>query len=201
MAEEQQVTEEAEGGAEAAEEEESTQEGGGVEFEGEFDAERAKRAIENARAEEKRLKAKLAEKEEALSKYEEIEKEAAEAEKSAEQKLAERDSEIRSLKDKIALIEQKHDFITKAAQRGYSDPALAFVAAKEQGLLGTYDPKTGNVDEHDFEKLEESHPTLAAEAGRRGEGATGDAGARGRTRTDDVGTQFNEAITQALRRR
>lgn len=174
---------------------------GGVEFEGEFDAERAKRAIENARAEEKRLKARLAEKDEVLAKYQAAEEQKQEAEKSLEQKVAERDAQIRDLKDEIKTIRVKNSFVTEAAKRGYEDPHLAFVAAREEGLLGKYDPKTGDVGDHDFEALEESHPRFAAEAGRAGDHATGDAGVRSFGGTDDVGATFNKELRAAFGQR
>lgn len=196
MAEEQ-VVEDSGAGAE----EEEAQEKGGVEFEGEFDPDRARRAIENARAEEKRLKAKLSEKDAELEKYQRIESQVAEAEKSAEQKLADRDAEIRSLRDQIKTIEVKQSFVTEATRRGYADPNLAFVAAREEGLLGTYDPKTGAVGDHDFEALEESHPQFAAEAGRAGDHATGDAGARGGVGGESIGASFNKEIRQAFGQR
>lgn len=196
MAEEQ-VVEDSGAGAE----EEEAQEKGGVEFDGEFDPERAARAIANARAEEKRLKAKLAEKDEALAKYQEIESQVADAEKSLEQKVADRDAEIKSLKNEIRLIKVKQSFTAEASKRGYADPNLAFVAAREEGLLGTYDPKTGAVGDHDFEALEESHPQFAAEAGRAGDHATGDAGARGGVGSDSVGASFNKELRAAFGQR
>lgn len=192
-------TDKATEGTEGAEEEASKD--GGVEFEGEFDAERAKRAIQNSRDSEKKLKAKLAKKDEALAKYLAADEAAAEAEKSAEQKLDEREEKLKQREIAAELRDVKTDFVAKAKERGYADPSLAFVAAKEQGLLGTYNRKTGKVGDHDFEALEESHTTFAAEAGRSGEQATGDAGARGAGSTKSVGSQFNAKVRDSILRR
>jgi len=188
-------TEETEGaeGAEGTE--------GGVEFEGEFDAERAKRAIENSRESEKKLKAKLAAKDKKLAKYLEVEEQEAEAKKSREEKLDEREAKLKTKEVAAELRDVKQDFVAKATERGYEDPSLAFVAAKEQGYLGSYNRKTGVVGDHDFEALEESHNTFAAEAGRSGEGATGDAGARGAGSTKTVGSQFNAKVRDSILRR
>lgn len=170
----------------------------GVEFEGDFDPARAKRAIENARAEEAKLKQRLKEQAEKLAEYESAEAEKAEASKSLEQKIVERDQRIKDLEGQIEERDVKASFVTQAIERGYADPSLAFVAAKEQGLLGKYDRKSGSVGNHDFETLEESHPTFAAEAGRAGEYATGDAGARGARKPNDVGSAFNKTVRTAI---
>ena len=197
MADEGTGTEGTEDGTEGTEGAEGA-EASGVEFDGDFDAERAKRAIANGRAEEKKLKAKLAEQAEKLQGFEAAEAKKAEADKSNEQKLAEANATIESLKDDKAADKVRTDFVEKAAGRGYEDPALAFLAAKEQGLLGTYNRKTGDVADHDFEALEESHNQFATEAGRSGDQATGDAGARGGTSAASVGGAFNKAVRKSI---
>lgn len=185
----------------AAEEAAGAEEKKGVEFDGEFDADRAKRAIENARAEEAKLKERLKEAAVRLAKYDEAEAKEAEAQKSLEQKVAEKDAKIAALQDQISEGAIKTSFVAEASKRGYADPALAFVAAKERGYLGNYDRKSGNVGDHDFEALEESHPTFATEAGRAGDNATGDAGARGARKVDGVSGQFNTSVRRAIQGR
>jgi hypothetical protein len=171
---------------------------GGVEFDGEFDAARAKKAIEAARAEAKKLKSKLERQGGKLDKFEKAEADKAEADKDNEQKLVDRDAEIVALKSAAESREVKSDFIDEAEKRGYTNPKLAYLAAVEQGLLGKYTPKTGAVGDHDFAALEESHDLFATEAGRTGDQATGDAGARGGGTTTGVAGAFNRAVRKQI---
>ena len=172
-----------------------------VEFDGEFDADRAKRAIAAGREDAKKLKAKLAEAAERLEGFESAETAKADADKSNEAKLVDRDARIAALEAEASDREVKRDFIEAAEDRGYNSAELAYLAAKEQGLLGRYNRKTGDVADHDFEALEESHDLFATEAGREGAKATGDAGARGgQGKTTSVGGQFNKAIRKQLNR-
>ena len=181
-----------------AEAKKSEGETSGVEFEGEFDADRAKRAIESARAETKKLKSKLERQGGKLDKFEKAEADKAEADKDNEQKLVDRDAEIAALKSAAESREVKSDFIDEAEKRGYTNPKLAYLAAVEQGLLGKYTPKTGAVGDHDFAALEESHDLFATEAGRSGDQATGDAGARGGGQVTGVAGQFNRAVRKQI---
>ncbi len=171
---------------------------GGVEFDGDFDADRAKKAIEAARAETKKLKGKLERQGGKLDKFEKVEAEKAEADKDNEQKLVERDARIAELESEASTREVKTDFLAEAEERGYTSPALAYLAAKDQGILGKYTPKTGVVGDHDFEALEESHDLFATEAGRTGDQATGDAGARGGGQVTGVAGQFNKAVRKQI---
>jgi hypothetical protein len=172
-----------------------------VEFDGEFDPERAKRAIAAGREDAKKLKAKLAEQATRLEGFESVETAKAEADKSNEQKLVEKDARIAALEVEASDREVKADFMTEADGRGYQSLSLAYIAAKEQGLLGKRNKQTGDVGDHDFEALEESHDLFATEAGREGARATGDAGARGgQGKTTSVGGQFNKAIRKQLNR-
>jgi hypothetical protein len=52
------------------------------------------------------------------------------------------------------------DFVEKVVQMGCSNARLAFLAAQADGLLGSYDPETGEVSEHDFETLRKRYPNL-----------------------------------------
>lgn len=166
---------------------------------GEFDPERALATIRKQRAEEKRLKEQLAEARAAQEELQALKQAEADKQKSLEEKLAERDAEIQALKASIASGRTKEDFARQAVERGY-DPGqveLAYLAAKEQGLLGKYDPKTGEVGKHDFETLEEKYPALQGEP----LGFTGDAGRRptgGQART--VNSAFNSVVRQSMRR-
>lgn len=185
---------------EATEEPEGTEDDLGIE--GEFDPERALSTIRKQRAEEKRLKEELAEAREAKEELDRIKAEEAEAQKTLEEKLADKDSQIKALKDQIKNREVHADFIRKATgDRGYTpeDAELAFLAAKEQGLLGKYDPKRGEVvDDHDFETLEEKYPSLQGEDSGL---PAGDAARRLRNgKVKDTNTQFNTLVRGAIRR-
>lgn len=176
-------------------------EGKGVEFDGEFDPDRAKRAIEAARNDAKKLRAKLEKQGTKLDKFEAEVTAKAEADKTNEQKLVEKDQRIATLEGEASDREVKSSFLAEAAERGYTSPDLAYLAAKEQGLLGNYTPKTGVVSDHDFEALEEAHNLFATEAGRSGDQATGDAGARGGGTVTGVAGQFNSAVRKQIDRR
>jgi hypothetical protein len=161
-----------------------------------FDAERAQATILKQRESEKAALAKAKALEKELAAYKSAEDAKAEAEKALEVKVTERDQTISSLQGQIASLQVKHDFLAKAVSKGVADPALAFLAAKEQGLLGVYDPKEGTVAEHDFEKLGELYPSFQVSA----EAASGDAGARGRGKATTTSQQFNQAVRGAIGR-
>jgi hypothetical protein len=192
------ATEKAEAEAKAAAEKSEGETSGGVEFDGEFDAARAKKAIEAARAETKKLKGKLERQGGKLDKFETAAAEVAEAEKDNAQKVIDRDERIAELESEASTREVKTDFLAEAEERGYTSPELAYLAAKDQGILGKYTPKTGVVGDHDFEALEESHDLFATEAGRTGDQATGDAGARGGGQVTGVAGQFNKAVRKQI---
>ena len=187
-------------------ENEGTQEPEGTDedlgLEGEFDPERALSTIRKQRAEEKRLKDQLAEAREAQEELQRIKQEEADAQKTLEDKLAERDAEIKALKDQIKDREVHADFIRKATtDRGYDpeDAELAFLAAEKQGLLGKYDPKRGEVvEDHDFETLEEKYPRFQGEDVGL---PAGDAARRkGSGHVKDTNSQFNQLVRGAMRR-
>lgn len=166
-----------------------------------FDKDRALSTIRKQRAEEKRLKEELAEARKAQEELAALKEAQDEAEKTAVQKLADRDAKIKALENQISESAVKADFMRAATseERAYLDPELAFLAAKEQGLLGKYDPKTGTVEAHDLDKLEELYPALA---GERQTGTAHDAGVRGKPgKTGTPGSQFNSAVRQAVSRR
>ena len=172
-----------------------------IEFEGEFDRERAEKALAAARAGEKEAKEKaaadIAELQKRLAKYEKQEAEKAEAEKALEVKLAEANNTIDSLKAQAAERDVKDDFIAKATARGYADPYLAYAAAKDQGILGQ-PAEGGTVGDHDFEALEESHPIFAAEAGVENKKQTGDAAAKSGGTTKTAADRFNEMVRGSI---
>lgn len=164
-----------------------------------FDPERAMATIKKQRESEAAAIQRAKELEAELAKYKSAEEQKAEAEKALEVKLAERDE---ALKGKDALIAELHvrlSFEREAYHKGIADPALAYLAAKEQGLLGEYNPKEGKVGEHDWETLAEKYPSFAASTDSP-IAKTGDAGARGKGATSTPGQQFNEAVRSALRR-
>lgn len=187
MSKETGASEEGAAGAEGQEGSEGTEE--------EFDKERALATIQKQREEEKAAKERAKELENELAKYREAEEQEAEKQKKAEEKLADRDARIKELEGKIAMSAIKTDFIATAVEKGIADPELAFVAAKEQGLLGEYDPKEGTVSDHDLEALGEKYPSFRAE----GTEQTGDAGTKGkRGKALTPGEQFNQSIRSRL---
>lgn len=163
-----------------------------------FDKDRALATIKNQRAAERKLKAELAEARKAQDELDAIKQAQADADKSATDKLAERDARIAQLENKIQEFAVKADFERVATERGIADLGLAYLAAKEQGLLGTQDPKSGKVEGHDLDKLEEMYPALAGEGAGDSHGDAGVRGLRGKTGT--VNTQFNSVVRSAIRR-
>ena len=161
----------------------------------EFDPERALETIKKQRESEKAAKERAKALEEELAKYKSAEEQKAEAEKALEVKVAERDAALEAKDAQIAELHIKHSFVAKAAAKGLADPELAYLAAKEQGLLGTYDPKQGTVSDHDWDKLGEKYPSFATSA----EAEAGDAGARGKGKVTTPAAEFNKAIRGSLR--
>ena len=162
----------------------------------EFDKERAMATIEKQRESEAAAIKKQKELEAELAKYREADEEKAEAEKALEVKIAERDATIEAKDREISDLHVKNDFEGEAANRGIEDPGLAYLAAKEQGLLGEYDPKEGNVSEHGFDELGQKYPSFKG----TGVAQTGDAGARGKGKAQTVNDQFNDSIRGRLGR-
>lgn len=163
-----------------------------------FDPERAMRTIRQQRESERELK-------EALSKYREAEEAELEKQKSLETKLTERDQRISELEGTLTSLVVRHDFELEARQMGYDEDelVLAFMAAKEEDLLGAYNPEDGEVGKHDFETLIERYPKLAPsdEGGgtyernnRRGEAGVRSTKGNARTPSD----QFNQSVRQAI---
>lgn len=168
-----------------------------AEVEEDFDKERALRTIRSQREAEKALKSELAEAKAAQEELAAIKAAEAEKTKSAEDKLAEARATIKALENRIAEDALRRAFEAEAAERGYDDPKLAFLAAQKEGLLGKVDPKTGEVvTGHNFDKLEEMYPTFRGEGGD----ITGGAGVRSKGNTQTVNSQFNRTVREALRR-
>ena len=163
------------------------------------DPDRAKATILRQREAEKKLKAELREARQAEGELAALKKAQDDADKTAAEKLAEAEEVIADLKQKISDTAVKADFDKQAAaERGIQDLELAYLAAKEQGLLGAEDPKTGEVGKHDFDKLEALYPSLAGEG--TGKQSSGDAGVRSKGKVGTVNTQFNESVRSNLRR-
>lgn len=175
-------------GAEGAEETEdkSTEET----HEDDFDKERALKTIRAQREDEKKLKAELA-------KYRAAEEAELEKQKSLDQKIADRDVKIQNLETELSNLQVETAFKQEAREKGIMDPDLAFLAAKEAGLLA-HDPETGKV-EFDFDQLAERFPTFAPKEG--GAGVTGDAGRRGSKGKKSPGQVFNDEVRGAMQRR
>lgn len=164
----------------------------------EFDAERAMKTIKAQREAEAKAKADLASVMEKLAKYEEAEQAEAEKNKSLETKLVESQSRIDELQGKILESAVRADFMQKASERGYEEPHLAFLAAKEQGVLGEVNPETGEVGDHNFETLEEKYPSLADEAEGSGGFFSNDGGVRGGKPGKKPDQVFNDLIRSVL---
>lgn len=166
-----------------------------------FDKERALSTIRTQRAVEKKQKAELADLRAFKADADEAEAEKEEADKDNEQKLAESNAENTDLKAQLTERDVRADFERQAIEEAGIDPEdleLAYLAAKEQGLLGDMDPKTGQVGAHDFDTLAERYPALGGEG--TGRALTGDAGRTGRGSTSSVGKQFDAAIRDVLRK-
>jgi hypothetical protein len=166
----------------------------------EFDPERAMRTIKTQREAEKELKAELA-------KYREAEEAELEKQKSLETKLTEREQRISELEGTLTELAIRGDFERKGLEMGFDqeDLVLAYMAAKEEDLLGAYDPKTGEIEAHDFDTLQERYPKLSPSGeqdGGQNRQRFGDAGVRsnqGSARTP--ADQFNDSVRKAIFRR
>ena len=178
--------------------EETPSEEAAIEVPEDFDPERALKTIHAQREAEAKA---LARAKEAEAKLAAIEQAEAEAQKTLEQKLEDREARIAELEASQAAKDVRTDFIAKAAEKGIADPQLAYLAAKEEDLLGAYDPKTGDVGNHDFEALGEKYPTFAAaEEGEEQEtgGFGGDAGVRGKRTKRTPGSVFNSEVRATI---
>lgn len=169
-----------------------------IEVPADFDPVRALKTIKAQRESEAAAKAELkALKDEKAA----AEKAEADKNKSLEEKLTEAEATLASLNLKIQEDRIRADFMKMAEDRGYEDPDLAYVAAKDAGILGTYASETETVGAHDFDKLEKRYPLLAAEAEDRNRLNTGDAARRSHGgRTVSVGQSFNDSIRGAMNR-
>lgn len=153
-----------------------------------FDPERAMATIRKQRESEDALKEELAE-------FRAQEAAKAEAEKTQEQRIVEKEARILELEAALAMRDANAEFKAEAEEAGIADPDLALLVAKEDGLLGTYDPKTGKVKKHkvDFDALVEEHPVLAGSR-QSGERVPGDAARVGGKEPRTLGAQFNRAV-------
>lgn len=168
-----------------------------------FDKDRALRTIKAQREAEKALKAQLAEARKKAEAYDAAEAAKAEAEKTASERLAERDATIAELRRTLDERDIKDSFKAQAADLGVDDADLdlAYIAAREQGLLGSRDPGTGEVAKHNFDRLAELFPSLFEGGGAEGPRITGDAGRRGKGKALEPGDIFNRTVRDAIRRR
>ena len=169
-----------------------------TEVEDEWDKPRAQKTILAQREKEKIDKAEIKRLRAIEAEVEKAKAEEAEASKGLETKLSEREARIKELESQAAESGVKADFLAKASERGYNDPNLAYLAAKDAGVLGEMDPATGKVGIHDFDSLEEKFPALDGEAAEQRGFGTGDAGVRGQRGKTTVGSQFNKAIRSRL---
>ena len=170
-----------------------------LDIDDDFDKERALNTIRAQRAKEKEQAAEIARLKAIEAEVEQAKAEEAEAQKGLEQKLAEREARIEELEAQANEVSVKADFVAKAGARGYEDPQLAYLAARDAGVLGGMDPETGNVGEHDFDKLEERFPALAGEARERRGLESADAGVRGHRGKRSTADIFNTAIRESIR--
>lgn len=112
--------------------------------------------------------------------YEEIKKRLSEVDSLYEQASK---FEARALELEAAVAEHaiRADFLEKALEAGCTDPRLAYLAAQADDLLGSYDPESGEVSEHNIEALRERYPNLF-----RGSAANIDAGSRSPATSVDI---------------
>ena len=167
-----------------------------IEVPEDFDPARAMKTIQAQRESEA---AALARAKEAEAKLAAIEEAEAEAQKSLEQKLVDAEARIAELVAHQAEKDVRADFIAKAVELGVADPKLAYLAAKEEGLLGDADPKTGVVSDHNFEELGKRFPTFAVKEEVDDPGFGHDAGVRGKRTKRTVGSVFNDEVRQTIR--
>ena len=159
-----------------------------------FDKDRALATIRKQRASEKSLKADLAKARTAEKELAEIRQAEDDAKKSSDEKLAEANARVDALESKLSKQAIRNGFLVEAGDR-YDDLELAYIAAERAGALGTVDPKTGEISDPDFDKLDEAYPGLGGEIPKPK--ATGDAGIRSRGKSRSVGSAFNDAIRGA----
>lgn len=153
----------------------------------EYDPQRALKTIQKQREAEAQLKADLA-------KYKAQEEAEAEEQKSLEQKLIDRDNQVLELKKELAVRNAAKTFRAQAAEAGIADPELALLAAQADGLVGDFDPETGQIEvgKVDFDKLVERHPVLQ---GKAPDGKpTGNAGRLGSGKVLTAGERFSRAV-------
>ena len=164
-----------------------------------FDAERAMATIQKQRESEKAALQKAKDLEAELAKYKEAEDAKAEEGKALEVKVAERDEALKAKDAEIADLHVRFSFLQEAQVKGVADPELAYLAAKQEGLLGAYDPKEGKVGEHNWTALGEKYTSFSTE--QSAQASTGDAGRQGKGKVLSEGDQFNQAIRNAVHSR
>ena len=169
----------------------------------EFDKERALATIRKQRKVERDQKDELKRLRAIEAKVADDAQKVADADKTNEEKLAQSEAREAALKVQLDDVEVRADFEREALSEEIGidpeDLELAYLAAKEQGLLGKRDPATGLVEGHDFDKLAEKYPALLG-GGGSSQSRTGDAGKQGRGKKNSVGAAFNKEIRDALKR-
>lgn len=168
-----------------------------------FDKERAMKTIHAQREVERKQKEELKELRAIKATRDEEAEAKANADRTAEEKLAKSEAAQQVLRDELDAEKVRADFERQALSEEIGidpeDLELAYLAAKEQGLLGTRDPDTGLVEGHDFDTLAEKYPALLG-GGGTSQGRTGDAGRKTTGKKNSVGAQFNKTVYDALRR-
>ena len=168
----------------------------------EFDKDRALATIRAQRKVEREQKEELKELRAMKAAKEAADEKLAEADRTAEENLEASKAREAVLLDKLAAQEVRADFEREALSEEIGidpeDLELAYLAAKEQGLLGEMDPDSGLVEGHDFDKLAEKYPAIFGGDGSS-QSRTGDAGKTGRGKKSSVGDQFNKAVRDRIR--
>lgn len=168
-----------------------------LELEGPFDAERAARTILAQRKSETKLKGTVAEQAAKLATFEAAEAKALDAEKTLEQRLTDSEARNTGLQEDLATTRAEFAFKAAAAEAGL-DSGLAYLVAKKDGVVGSYDDDTGEFTGHDLEALAEAYPALVKDRSQLKPRPGGDAARKAKDSGSTVREKFNELIRAQL---
>ncbi len=168
-----------------------------LELEGPFDAERATRTILAQRKSETKLKGTVAEQAARLATFEAAEAKALDAEKTLEQRLTDSETRNTDLQADLATSRAEFAFRAEAAEAGL-DAGLAYLVAKKDGVIGSYDDDTGELTGHDLDALAEAYPALVKDRSQIKPRPGGDAARKAKDSGTTPKERFNELIRAQL---
>ncbi len=181
----------------AAEEAAKEAEAEALELEGPFDEARAKTTILAQRKSETKLKGTVAEQAARLATFEAAEAKALDAEKSLEQRLTDSEARNTDLQEDLATSRAEFAFRAEASEAGL-DAGLAYLVAKKDGVIGSYDDATGELSGHDLEALAEAYPALVKDRSQIKPRPGGDAARKAKDSGATPKEKFNELIRAQL---